>query len=62
MSAGSTPGSAFPLFVRKQAGDRLFAAIIYPEQQSERIIAEGVIPLLDQAFNLRPEDLPICFT
>ncbi len=42
--------------------DRYFAAIIYPDQQSERIFSEGIIPLLDAAFNLHPEDLPRCYT
>jgi hypothetical protein len=42
--------------------DRFFAAIIYPEQQSERIISEGITPLLNQAFDMNPEDLPGCFT
>jgi hypothetical protein len=42
--------------------DRYFAAIIYPNHQNERIFSEGIIPVLEAAFSLNPEDLPGCFT
>jgi hypothetical protein len=41
--------------------DRFFAAIIYLEQHRERIISEGIIPLLNQSFDINPSDLPGCF-
>jgi hypothetical protein len=42
--------------------DRSFAAIIYPEQQQDRILTEGIIPLLENRFAFFPDDLPNCFT
>jgi hypothetical protein len=42
--------------------DRYIAAIIYPDHQNECIFSEGIIPVLEAAFSLNPEDLPGCFT
>ncbi len=42
--------------------NRYSAAIIYPDHQNERIFSEGIIPVLEAAFSLNPEDLPGCFT
>jgi hypothetical protein len=42
--------------------DRSFAAIVYLEQQQDRILSEGIVPLLKHRFVLFPDDLPCCFT
>jgi hypothetical protein len=42
--------------------DRSFAPIIYLEHQQERILSEGIIPLLEHRFAFFPDDLPQCFT
>jgi transposase InsO family protein len=41
--------------------DRTFAAILYPEQDAERIMSDGIIPLLENRFELSPNTLPGCF-
>ncbi len=41
--------------------DRDFAMIVYPEQDEECLISDGIIPLLQERFNLTPESLPGCF-
>ncbi len=40
--------------------DRTFAAILYLEQDVERILSDGVIPLLENRFELTPDTLPGC--
>jgi hypothetical protein len=42
--------------------DRTFAAIVDPEQQHDRILTEGITPLLENHFAFFPDDLPNCFT
>jgi hypothetical protein len=42
--------------------DRSFAAIIYPEQQQGRILADGIIPLLEHSFAFFPDNLPCWIT
>lgn len=38
-----------------------FAAVIYPGTAAWPVFKEGIIPLLNHVFNLRPEQLPLCF-
>jgi hypothetical protein len=38
-----------------------FAAVIYPNDSARVVFTQGIIPLLNQAFDLRPHSLPLCF-
>ena len=42
--------------------DRNFAAIVYPETDAEEVIMEGILPALEERFNMPADRYPRCTT